>query len=355
MRIILRAVRTATLFVGILLTQMQSLAAYVLNELPGQFTPNSASMSVKTLGGSCYALAEIQDGAPCAASFLALVKRPRFFGTALVGNGYDAVKTTNDVLYKPLSRGDLENLFSEKSYLEAAGSVKLTFLAPHFAAQFTPYEATLNSIIRNASYPVVGIHAINERSLRLSWGSELWKNILAGSHLRIFERRFVHDEFQMFQAITNSGALLKPHEQTGFSLDPSLTWWFDNPWQFRWTLGVENLGWVNKSYSEMPFQPQFTSGIGVATPLSLGLLEMGLDLRMPRDRSLALNDFMFGSNYRFGALQFLAGINERYVAGGIRFALRNIDLGVSYTTTQWPSGSLENYQQSLMTQIGLGF
>jgi hypothetical protein len=333
----------------------EAYAAYVIYELPQSFDMHSNSLAVQSMGGACLAQVSVQDGLPCAASMLGMVKRPRFFGTALVGNGFDAVKTTNDVLYKPMSRADLESLFGAKSRLEASGSVKLTFVAPNFAAQFAPFQASLNSIIRNSSYPLIGVHAINERALTFGWGDEKWQNILIGSHLRIFQRRFVHTEFQMFQAVTNSGGVLKPLEQSGFAFDPSLTWWFSNSGKLRWTVALENVGWVNRTYSEVPFQTQLATGIGASVPMSLGLFEFGLDARLPREGTINLADFKLGSNYRLGALQFLAGINERMLSGGVRFALKNVDLGVSYTSTRWPSGDKDEYQQSLSTQIGLGF
>jgi hypothetical protein len=148
---------------------------------------------------------------------------------------------------------------------------------------------------------------------------------------------------------------MKPEEQNGFALDPSVTFWSDHAWQWRWTLAMENLGSVTRSIETLPYEPRFGTGVGMAIPLGLGLLEMGVDAWAPRTRSVELNDLSLGGNYSLGALQFLAGVNAERVTGGVRFALRNIDLGVSYTTTQWPSGDSENYQQSLMTQVGLGF
>lgn len=330
-------------------------AYYVLSDLPSEFDTSYQSLTVQAMGGACLAQTQVLDGMPCAASFLALVKKPRFFGTGLVGNGYEAVKATNDILYKPMSKADLESLFANKSHLEASGSVKFTFLAPHFAAQFSPYQASLQSVVRNASYPVIGIHGINERRLGFSYGQERWKNVLVGTHFRLFQRRFVHQEVQLFQAITNSGAIIKPFEQNGFAFDPSLTYFASDQSQFRWTVALENLGWVDKSFAELPMQPRFVTGIGNSAPVGVGLWEWGVDWRPGSQARLTSEDLSLGSSYRLGALQFLAGINKTMLSGGVRFALRTVDLSVAYTTTRYPSGSSDDYQQSLLTQFGVGF
>lgn len=332
-----------------------SLAAYVLEELPQSFESQSPSLSVRSLGGTCLTQLGVQDGVPCAASLLALVKRPRFVATGLVGNGYEAAKTTNDVLYKPMSKSELEGLFEKKNQLAADGSFRLTFLAPSFAAEFAPYQASLRGVIRNASYPIIGVHAVNEKRLLLSWGHEFGNNILVGTHMRFFQRRLVHEEIQMFQAVTSSGTLIKPQEQNGMAFDPSVTWWFDNPWQLRTTLAVENLGWVDRKVSLLPSGPQVLMGLGAAMPIGLGLLEVGVDGRPNGNQNPNSLPLSFGSNYRIGGLQILAGINQEMVSTGLRFSLRSIDLGVGYSSTRWPSGAADNYQQSLLTQFAVGF
>lgn len=338
-----------------LLCVQPSRAYYVLNELPNTFDINSQSLSVRTLGGSCLTSIGVQDGVPCSASLLPLVPKARFFATGQIGNGYDAAKTTNDVLTKPLSKKDLESLFTDKNHLQADGSLKFTFLSSSFAAEFAPYQSSLRGILRNSSYPVVGIHAMNERRLLFSTGRELWKNITVGSHLRIFQRRFIHDEFQMFQAVTNSGSLVKVNEQNGVALDPSVTWWTEDSTQSRWTVGVENIEWVNRPVESLPSKPRLVAGWGAAVPVALGLFEVGIDARPADSRSLNVRDLSVGSNYRLGGIQFLAGLNQYSVNGGVRFSLKQIDLGVAYWSTRWPSGTADNYQQSLLTQFSFGF
>jgi hypothetical protein len=308
------------------------------------------------MGGTCLTQFGLQDDLPCAASLLVAQSKPRFVGTGLVGNGYEAVKTTNDVLYKPLTETALRNLFKNKNRLEAAGSLKLTFLAPGFAAQFAPYQASLNTVIRNVSYPVVGVHAINERRLSLGWAKERWNRVFIGAHLRFFQRRFIHNEFQLFQAVTSSGALVTPFEHSGFGIDPSITWWSKHRSSFRVTIGIENLDWVNRTPPKGLSQPRGVAGIGGQVPLFLGQWEWGLDWRPLSDSEAAAEEsFSLGSNYRLGALQILGGLNHRSLSGGLRFALASVDLGVAYTTTRWPGGSDSDYQQTVMTQIGVGF
>lgn len=333
-------------------------ASYVLDELPTAFVPNSQSFAVRTMGGSCLAMLSIQDGVPCAASLLPVIRSPRFFATGQIGNGFEAAKTTNDILYKPISKTELENLFSQKNQLQADGSLKFTFVSSAFAAEFAPYQAHLNGVLRNASYPVIGLHALNEKRLLFSGAKEVWENVTVGSHLRLFQRRYVHEEIQMFQMVTNSGAIVRTREQSGVFFDPSVTWWSgqsDNDHQTRLTVGIENLGWVSRTDAYLSTASQWVAGWGYSLPLGLGLLEAGIDARPRRAQAIDARDFVLGTNYRLGGLQFLAGINQDTLNGGVSFALKQINLGVSYYTTRWPSGDSEAYQQSLRTQFSVGF
>jgi hypothetical protein len=279
------------------------------------------------------------DGTVCNPALLHTVPTGRLLGQLYIGNGYAAMSTANNLIFKPISQEFLRELFEKQNVTSLEFSAGLSFTGKHFAASLMPYRIQYLSEIHNPNLPVVAVHAALERSMTVSTGSSLGflsprlRELGAGMNVRIIDRSFIHSSFNLSQVATSPDPrmLVPVIGQNAVLIDPAVSWTPSRaPWKLRTSVGARNLGWT---WPEVPLyseEADLQAGVGVEPPLGFGRLKLGLDLIDMIHAEDLVSRFRVGTSYQFGMLELMSGVNAKSLSGGMQFTYDLFQAGIVY-------------------------
>jgi hypothetical protein len=256
-----------------------------------------------------------------------------------LGNGYTALSTANQLIFQPVSRDFLQNLFQHQNVTTLEGNASLVFATRYFSASFSPYRVQYFSEVQNPNFPVIAIQASIERSLEFQGGVSLGelsprlRELSVGARLRLLDRNYVSGSFSLAQSLTDSPQSLLPvRQQFAAYLDPTIAW---RPaigkWRLWSSLGLINLGGASTGDPLYKTSVDIAGGVGVEPPLKYGRLRLGVDfINVFNNGGDAASIFRLGGSYQLGILEAMAGYNENSVVSGLLFAFQVVQAGVLY-------------------------
>jgi hypothetical protein len=307
-------------------------------QLPSRFATQDLTLSSRGLGETCYSRDLLPDGTVCNPAFADEVKQGFLMGRLYVGNGYTALNTANQMIFQPMSREFLQNLFQNQNVTSFEGNASLVFATQNFSASFSPYRVQYFSEVHNPNYPVIAIQAAVERELEFEGGTSLGgfakelKDFSIGAKLRLLDRNYVSGSFAMAQTLTdNPQSLLPVKEQYAAYLDPSIGW---RPRIGKWKLwtsaGLINLGRATNDDPLYQSPVDIAGGVGVEPPIHYGRLRLGLDVINVIHNDGPASIFRVGSSYKIGIMEAMAGWNEHAITGGLQFGFQVVQAGIVY-------------------------
>jgi hypothetical protein len=331
-------------------TAFEAAGQVLTSEMPKAFYQYQNSLSTKTTANACSTMVTVSDSLMCNPSLIGLFDKDRFAAQVYVGNDYASINNVNKILNQTITKEALREMFTTNAIIETEASGEMSFQTKYFGARFVPYRVTFFSALRNAAYPTLALHAMQERSFSFQGGSKLFDNLHGGVELRIADRKFVHREVTLYEISAEDGAdLLKPQEQKAIYVEPGLTYFFQIPWKPRVSILGRNLGTVDKQHEALRFSPQLEGGVGIAPPIRYGTLEVGVDVR--RDLEDDIISAQVGTSYVLGAMQLLAGIGNQFLSGGVIFGYGSTRVGIAYSSTRIPGVDENSYVQKVTTQF----
>jgi hypothetical protein len=361
-----RARQAALLAAWLLSTPATALAAtsqYAFNDVPSRFYTLELTTGARALGELCLSREIMPDGTVCNPAFLPYVKESSLMARFYLGNGYTALSTANHFVNQPLTREFLQSYFTENQTTSLEAHAGLVFTTRYFSAAFSPYRVQYLSEGHNPNFPVMGVHAANERSIVFSGGYALeeWKPELkgwsVGGKLKILERTFVHGSFSFFQAASEDPKDFLPvQNQTAILLDTFVAWKPRKaPWPMRATLSVKNLGAI---WPKSPLYPEYTdlgAGFGVDPPLGFGTLRLGLDIVDLFYAPDFPSRLRFGAGYQVGVLELMAGASGNALSAGMQFSFQIVKAGIVYELirTDLDRGGGRGSEDQIATEIAL--
>ena len=308
------------------------------SQVPARFNTRELTVGSRALGETCLSRAVFPDLTVCNPAFLGEVEESRLLGRVFIGNGYAAISTANQFIFKPISKEFLQELFQKGNITGLEAHAGLVFTTRHFSTGFSPYRIQYLSEVHNPNFPVVAVHASVERAFQVATGYSLaeagegWEPFSVGVRLRILERQFVHGSFTLFDAITQDPrALLPVQTQRVIFLDPVVGWVRNvSEWKLRASFGARNLGLHRPDTALYPEPFDLESGVGVEPPLGFGSLKLGVDFTdLIHGTDLASRPKL-GASYRLGILEAMAGWNAEAVTFGLQFGIEIVQVGIVY-------------------------
>lgn len=112
----------------------------------------------------------LPDGTVCNPAFLPALQENSLLARIFVGNDYTALSNADRFIFKPLSKGFLQELFQRQNVTSVEAHVRLVFSTRYFSGAFSPYRVQYVSEVHNPNFPVVSVHASIERSFVFSGG-----------------------------------------------------------------------------------------------------------------------------------------------------------------------------------------
>ncbi|HEX4924140.1 MAG TPA: hypothetical protein VFV50_08640, partial [Bdellovibrionales bacterium] len=221
---------------------------------------------------------------------------------------------------------------------------------------FTPYHLSYVSVVRNQAYPVVALRAAQERSLRVQAGGPVTPWLQAGLQTRLVDRKFVQNEFSMFEAIADGESVLAPKEQKLVYLEPGLTILGAGTWEPKLSAMISNMGFTDRTFEETKQSPVLDTGVGVAPPIGFGKLELGLNYRASDMRPDLWDRFGLGADYRLGLIEATMGWGREYLNFGLMSSFWSAHVAVLFSSMKYKTADLgEASRSSVMTEFSFDF
>jgi hypothetical protein len=271
------------------------------------------------------------------------VCNPAFFGekadhtvglNLLVGRDYEKIYRNRDLITGDDKLTLAQTLLSETKPVHFEGEAQLWWRAERFAISYSPIRATYFSSVRNQAYPDVAVHAMQEQSLQFQAGGFLNANWRAGLNLRSVRRKFVQEEFNLFDAIPDIDNHLQSRSQDVLLIEPGIAYEFQGDetiQQYRPILAakISNTGYRSTSYSDVPEDSILDTGLSVSPQISWGQLEYSIHYRysseLPNERK-----FRWGFQYGVEGLNLALGYDNDQIGLGSQFNVYGVGLGLMY-------------------------
>jgi hypothetical protein len=338
-----------------------AISPYAFGDVPARFHSLELSTGARALGDLCLSRESMPDGTVCNPAFLPYYPESSLMARVYVGNGYEAVSTADQFLNQKITREFLTDFFQKNNATGLEVNAGLFFTTRYFSATFSPYRVQYFSEGHNPNFPVMAVHAANERSISLAGGYPLTalnpklKDFTVGGKLRILERTFVHGSFSLFQAQADDAKNFLPvQDQNAVLLDTFAGWVAPKSrWPMRASVSIKNIG---AAWPASDLYPEYTDlelGYGVEPPVPLGKLSLGLDLvDLFRAEDFG-SRFRFGTSYRIGVLELMTGINSYAWSAGLQFSFQVVKAGIVYELVQGDLKGGRSPEDKVATEIAL--
>ena len=329
--------------------------ARVIDKAAGSFFWNGhrAFLSHHVLGATCSSMRSLRSEIPCNPALLtsqdpeesiSYLEDSVFAANLFFGDDYDVIYKNRNLFREDDKLALAESLLGESKPVRFEAAVNLWWRAPYLAILYQPARVTYYSQVRNPSYPDIAIHAMEESEIAVSWGGQQAshdENLYLGVNFRYVERKFIHEEFNLFDAAPNMDEYLVAKKQKLFLIEPGVSYrltgdsWL-HTWRPQVSANLSQLGYADEKYEEVPQKPVLDSGISFSPPVRFGEFEFALNYRwtseIANERKLRL-----GIQYQIGMANFMAGYDESQWALGVSSFYRNLSAGIMYKRVETES------------------
>lgn len=304
-------------------------------------------LSHKVLGSACASFRSLSTEPACNPALLGedldselsdskgiLFPKGYFAANVFFGDDYETLYKNKDLISGDNKMALAQSLLSEKDPVRFSGAASLWWRGETIAIVYQPLRLTYFSFVKNQSYPDVVAHAMQEQSLAVQWGGFLSKQWRVGVQARMIDRKFVHEEFNLFDAVPEIDKYLQVKSQKLILIEPGVAFEMKGGeglerWRSIFTANLANLGFVDKNYDEVPRRGILDTGLSLSPPVGLGDLELGLSYRWSSEIE-GDRKFRFAGQYRLGLAGFLFAVDPDQWSLGVLSSYRAISAGLMY-------------------------
>lgn len=261
------------------------------------------------------------------------------FGANLFfGDDYETLYKNRDLISGDDKIQLAQNLLSETKPVRFEASLLLWYRTHKMALSYQPMRWTYFSDVRNQSYPDVAIHGMQEQSLQGQVGGFITDNWRAGVQIRLLDRKFVFEEFNLFQALPTIENQFQVRTQRAVFVEPGVAYELNQTAELRdWrplvSLNISQLGFVDKNYDDVPVEALLDAGTSISPPVRWGEWEIGLNYRWTANVSQE-RKFRLATLYRLALAEFYAGYDSDEWSMGFSSTFRAFSAGLMYKRTQ---------------------
>ncbi len=276
------------------------------------------TLEQKALGPTCLALTPSATERPCSPSLASQNRGSNLEALISLGGNYSKALSFVDYLNKNEKVKLVREILDEREPIEFDGHISAGFTAQNFNVWATPLRAYYFSTVRNSVSPEAYLVAMQESTASVQYGSAISESVSLGAQLTGFTRKFISNRDQVYNVLAESSDFLKSKTQNGVFFDPAITYFDKDLWDFRLTAIVENLGFVDRSFEEIPVQSQMTLAAGFQIPLDpdFGELSLLTSYRTYFESVRPPSPIHFGVNYKLGLFSgYLSGGAEEFSIG----------------------------------------
>lgn len=277
---------------------------------PSSMISGSSSFLGQGLGRSCYAFDLPADTLPCNPAFIAKERERRFNASIYLGNNISYFKEASDLASGRSDQESIRSLFEQRRNDDLHAKVELGFWGETIGWSMTPLQVHYVTDFQNQALPEIDVYASLEESARVQLGSYFSDDWSAGIQFRYVRRRFVANRFFLTEALVPDGKKVFAHrEQNMLYIEPGILYAPEgNDWRPESSIALMNFGFADRTYTEIPLNPQVHFTTSVSPDLVYGRLGLGIDMAWDKDMAKALDPFTLGSYYEFGILRIFGSL-----------------------------------------------
>lgn len=280
------------------------------------------------------------------------------FGTNLFfGDDYETLYKNRDLISDNDKLKLAQSLLSETEPIRFEASVLLWWRSEKIAISYQPMRWTYFSDVRNQSYPDIAIHGMQEQSIQGQIGGFLDQNWRAGVQLRFLDRKFVHEEFNLFEALPTIQDHFQVRTQRAFFIEPGIAYELNESeelgnWRPLLALNLSQAGWVDRNYDDVQMSPILDAGVSVSPPVVYGEWEVGLNYRWTSYVS-EQRKFRIGTLYRLALAEFYGGYDPDDWSLGFSSTFRAFSAGLMYKRTKLGDTLGQSFEDSSFVEFRL--
>lgn len=305
-------------------------------------------LSLSVLGEVCSSFRSIRLEPACNPAFLGekpdlafskntkkgFLSKGYFAANIFFGDDYETLYKNRDVIQSENKLALAQSLLTEKKPIRFSGASSLWWRGESWTVFYQPLKLTYFSYTRNQAYPDLTIHAMQEQTAGVQWGGFVNSRLRTGLQIRLVDRKFVHEEFNVFEAIPQIDQYLSVRSQKAIFIEPGVAYELGSPqdeieWKPTLTANLTNFGIFDKKYTDVPNQAVLDLGLSTAPPIGFGELELGLNYRVLSEID-GSRKIRLGGQYRLGLAGFLFGIDQDQWNLGVLSNYRSLSAGLTY-------------------------
>lgn len=314
---------------------------------------NRSFISHKVLGTTCSSFRSLSHEPVCNAALLGenqkiesgrdhpdslIFPKGYFAANIFFGDDYEILYKNKDAIEADDKMILAESLLSERDPVSFSGSANLWWRGETLALIYQPLRLTYFSLVKNQAYPDIVIHAMQEQSMAVQWGGFLNSDLRIGLQARLIDRKFVHEEFNLFDAIPEMDRHLVLRSQKLILIEPGFVYEVHGDedveqWRPLLTANLTNIGFADHLYDDVPSRAVLDTGFSLSPPIAFGDWELGLNYRwasqIDGDKKMRL-----ASQYRLGLAGFLFAIDQDQWSFGVISNYRSVSAGLMYERTR---------------------
>lgn len=316
---------------------------------PRTFPLNNSSLSIKAMAFSCLALPQIPDDLPCQPALLQKEKDPRFAINLPISNGYASTVKARRLLANDLDAEFMDSLFKEDKILEVEGNPSLMFSSRYIAAKYL-YGLQYYSTQRNQANPEIQMQVAESKQFILQSSYAVWSNVYIGGQFRNQQDKMIQKSFRLVDLGTDNGKdLLKPVDYGRLFFEPGIAATVKDT-----TLSVFGANIQIAGDRERPINDGAEAQFGISQEISIlsGTMNIALDYKSLSYSERDDQKVHFGTRYKYGALNLLAGVDSWGLSGGMLFSIEKLYAGILYSTSQIPWRSSSDYANTTYIELG---
>ena len=173
-----------------------------------------------------------------------------------------------------------------------------------------------------------------------------------GLQVAALTRRFVATQSSVFDILADPVDSLGTQTQNALFFEPGFAYVASNPWRFRLTGMVKELGFVNQNYDEVPMGTNFDFGTGFNVPFDpdWGRFDFLLDFAVGADNGMRTTPWRLGSTYKIGLVSSFVGYDPGDFSIGANVGFEDFKVGLMFQQIQ-----LDEAKNSISSQVSYVF
>lgn len=319
-------------WIGAFAVCLLSLSAFAKSVAPRSLRVDPPTLSWQILGPTCQAFRETPDSLPCNPAFLSQESSGTLRGGLQISDNVKYWNQAQKLVAGSADREAIQSLFRQSEDSSLSASLETSYARTYWGLAVTPYRLGYFSNIQNPSLPLIETLIFQEQNVRLQLGSFIQGPWSWGLETRVFRRQVISQKFFLTDLFVENGTdRLRPEDQNGVYLEPTLLYEFENSdWNPLATIAVTQWGYVDRKIDDFPMSPAFTLAGSVQPEVTYGHIQLGLAFHYHSELEKTLDILQGSLAYRLGFAQYLIGLSTNRQALGYNLSFHGFQAALEY-------------------------